>query len=227
MKLREKFGLLALIYIVSLAGNFVLCAWCIFLYYEALRQDFGDQTARAAMISESATDDQINTAPSRPAATERTILGILALNGILGGGLGLLGMVFVQRWVVRPVADLRETTRHIARGDWSFRATPRSGDELGLLACEVNDMTTHLTEMQARLLEQERHSMVSETLRNIVHNIRSPLTGIRWLAEVMAVRLAADPAASRGEERIVAIVDELMARLKSFRERSGDSWPTS
>ncbi|HOB73982.1 MAG TPA: HAMP domain-containing protein [Phycisphaerae bacterium] len=247
MKLKHKFGLLAGIYISALVCNFALCAWCIILYYDVLLRQFGAPTGLIEWVNFDQEDTSLEpelpppagevpavpdvAPPAVPAHVDGTadirrwVIVVLLLNAGLCVGVGLLGPLLVRRWVLRPVADLRKATGQIAAGDWSARIRPRSNDELGLLAGELNDTVAALVRLQEQLNKRERQITTTEALRCVVHNIRSPLTGIRWLAEVIAVRLAHDPQAAARQNRIIAIVDEVIGWLRDLRQEHSQDRP--
>lgn len=242
MKLRHKFGLLASLYISALVCNFALCAWCIILYYGLLLQQFGVPTEPFDWDSNGSGQARVESRPTSASADLPPVLGAapapggepgienwvaaaLLLNAILSVGAGLLGPLLVRRWVLRPVADLRQATYQIAAGNWSERIQPRSTDELGLLAGELNDTVAALARLQEQLNQRERQITTAEALRCVVHNIRSPLTGIRWLAEVIALRLTHDPEATARQNRIIAIVDEIIGWLRDLRQQHGQDQP--
>ncbi len=199
MTLRHKFGSLAFVYLVALTVNMVLCLWGLLVYYNSLLAGFA--------VPDASTEP-----------TEARILQILMLNTLCGLGLALLGLRLAQRWVNRPVADLREAAAQIGRGNWGHRIRVRSRDELGLLAGEVNEMAATVADMQRRLVEQEKRAVATQTVRCVVHNIRSPLTGIRWLAEAIAMRPDAPPPVAQGQARIVEVVDQALGWLQRFRD---------
>jgi signal transduction histidine kinase len=141
------------------------------------------------------------------AVTQRRVMKILIANAISGGLLCLIGLFFVRRWVVGPVAALRIAARHLGVGDFSHRIEPRSKDELGLLAGEVNHMASRIAEMQARLVEQERLAGAAEMVGRLAHNIRNPLAGIRGLAEATGLRHENDLETVECQRRITDTVD--------------------
>jgi len=181
MTLRHKFGSLALIYVVSLIVNVILCAWCILAYHHATLESLsGTQTepdsVEFAVHDESASDGSGEAVPVQEATENREsdILQILLLNALCGLALALLGLRLVKRWVSRPVAALREAAIAIGQGIFAHRVPVASRDELGLLAGEVNHMAATVVTMQDRLIEQERRLVAGQALRCVVHNIRSP-----------------------------------------------------
>lgn len=314
MSLRQKFGALALIYVVSLSANLVTSAWCIVVYfrsaflqyYAAVRQqeefehlrstlrdevralrDTGDTdevTSRYADLNErfvqamshaerltrgetgdhrwrdirSAAERARQAAASRitsleqgaptplaiapfeeldrllteaglrsgrarhekvdaAAVTQQRVMTILVFNAVVGALLCASGLYFVRRWVLRPVADLRKATYEISKGNYAHRIQARSPDELGLLASEVNQMSSTIVEMQRQLVEQERLAAAGEMLGRIVHNIRNPLAGIRGLAEGTACMLPPDSRTYEHQRRIMNTVDRFEKWLRDLQ----------
>jgi two-component system NtrC family sensor kinase len=121
-------------------------------------------------------------------------LGILLL---------LAALYYWTNRIVRPLRDMAEATRVIAQGDLSHKVEVGSRDEIGVLADSFNEMTEHLREANAKLVEwgttlerkvEERtrelrdiqeHLVQSEKLASIgklaagiAHEINNPLGGI-------------------------------------------------
>ncbi len=227
MRLRHKFGLLALLYGVTLAANVTLCAWCLLLYYQSF---LGQASAEARLpiwpgsppdpapgdleAAESADPDMDGSAWLGQA----DVAAILAANGLCGVALGALGLRLGRRWVMSPVANLRRAAEEFGHGHLSHRAAVASRDELGELAATLNAMAASILRMQAELVEQERRKVAAQALRCIVHNIRSPLTGVRWLAEAVTMRPGVDADTLRDQGLIVEAVDGVLSWLQEFRK---------
>lgn len=231
MKLRHKFGLLAFLYVITLAANFALCSWCLLLYYRSFLERRSAEAPSINAVNGEWRDDRHSGSAagianmdgpgpgdSSRSDTEATILRILGGNALCGLGLGFLGLRLARRWVIQPIASLRDAASELGRGNLLYRIRASSRDELGELANDVNDMASSIVAMQAQLVEQERRLVAGQVLRCVVHNIRSPLTGIRWLAEAIGMRDDIDVETARRQGRIVEIVDRVLAWLQRFRE---------
>lgn len=127
---------------------------------------------------------------------------------------GVLAVILVRRWVVRPVESLREAARLIGVGDLSHRLEVSGSDELAELAGEMNHMAGMLDRMQNERVEQERLAAVGEMTRRIVHNLRKPLSGIRALAETTESELPANSELVPVQQRIVRAVDRFEEWLR-------------
>jgi signal transduction histidine kinase len=134
---------------------------------------------------------------------------LVVLAGSLVGTVlaGVLGVVLVRRWVVRPVGYLRSATERLSRGDFTHRVPVEGTDELGKLSAEVNHMASMISTMQEERVDRERLAAVGEMVRRLAHNLRNPLAGIRSLAELTRADLPADSPAHETQSRIVHTVD--------------------
>ena len=149
--------------------------------------------------------------------TQDTVLTILLANAAGGALLCIVGLVFVQKWVTRPVARLRDATKHISEGDFSYRIVTRSRDEIGLLANEVNGMCATIVAIQTRLVEQERLAAAGEMVTSLAHNIRNPLGGLRGLAESTLQRHEDDEQTAECQRRIIETVDRFEKWLRDLQ----------
>jgi two-component system, NtrC family, sensor kinase len=129
----------------------------------------------------------------------RSIALILLLIGLTSVCLTL----FTQKLVNRPVRELLEHTKMLARGELDGSVPSFANDELGELAQSFNSMTfslkkartelegwgktleqmvqerTHeLTQIQAQLIRSEKLASLGEVVAGIAHEINNPLTGI-------------------------------------------------
>ena len=130
---------------------------------------------------------------------------------------GWLAIQLVLRWVLKPVAGLREAAERFARGQLEYRVAVDGNDEIATLASEFNAMAGTISTMQAERIERERLAAFGTATRSIVHNIKSPLSGIRMMAE-----LAGDEAGEGKDklDRIVSTVDRLNTWLKRLLDLS-------
>lgn len=91
---------------------------------------------------------------------------------------GASGTWYVHR-ALRPVRELAEVMKRVEGGDLSQRATTsRTDDELATLARTFNLMIVRID----RLVKT-----MTESLDNVAHDIRTPLTRIRFVAETALV----------------------------------------
>ena len=101
---------------------------------------------------------------------------------VLGAlGVGLLGVSLavadrLARSLVRSTTDLAAVSHRLARGELDARADPRSPNELGVVADALNGLAARIAE----LLREER-----ETVADLSHRVRTPLTALRLDVEAL------------------------------------------
>lgn len=143
----------------------------------------------------------------------RRVMGSLAASVAIAFLTGVLGVQLVRRWVLRQVDELRAATERFARGELDYRVAIQGKGELAELATEFNTMAGTIASMQSERIEQERLAAFGTATGRIVHNIKSPLSGIRMMAELAE----SEPNEGQRHEqlsRIVSTVDRLNIWLK-------------
>ncbi len=114
----------------------------------------------------------------------------------------------LARYLARPFAALRETTRRLGVGDLSARVGGRAvrrRDEIGALARDFDAMAERI---EALVGSQHR------LLRDVSHELRSPLARLRVALELARDRAGAGAADSLDRiEHEAARLDELVGRL--------------
>ncbi len=122
----------------------------------------------------------------------------LLLGGASAGLLiiGVLGAELMTRRIVRPLVDTAATARALSAGDTNARAPTDGPREIGEVGAAVNRLADRIDE----LIAEER-----ETVADLSHRLRTPLTALRLDAETLA-----DPADA---ERVGSHVSELERTL--------------
>lgn len=122
---------------------------------------------------------------------------LLAALGVVLVGVGLLVADRLARTVVRPIAGLAGVSLRLAAGDLSARADPTGPPEVR----EVGAALNHLAGRILDLLQQER-----ETVADLSHRLRTPLTALRLEAEALPDEAQARRITARAEavERAVS-----------------------
>ena len=113
--------------------------------------------------------------------------------------------VFVTRRILRPINEVRRTTRRLASGHYDERVVPPAELELAALATDVNQLAEAL-----ETTERRRVQLVSE----VAHEMRTPLTTIGGYVEGML-----DGVFEPSEQVLTAVSEET--------SRSSDSRPIS
>lgn len=132
----------------------------------------------------------------------------------------------VHRWVLAPVARLREAAERIGGGDFEHRIDVRGRDEIATLSAEVNHMASMIDRMQRERIERERLAAVGEMVRRIVHNLRNPLAGIRTIAELTREEAPEGSDIRDHQDRIVRTIDRFETWLTSLLNVTKPLTPT-
>jgi signal transduction histidine kinase len=125
-------------------------------------------------------------------------LGALTLAGILS--------FLLTRKVLRPLAEMSESTRRIAAGDYTARVLTPANDEVGQVALALNHMAENL-----QRIEHLRKTMILD----VAHELRTPLTNMRGYLEALrdgVVSPSTETFESLHEEtlRLVRLVEDLL-----------------
>lgn len=135
---------------------------------------------------------------------------------VAAGLMAVLGTLLVRRWVSRPIERLRFAAERIAAGDYAHRVPVESGDELGQLAHEVNEMAALVAKTQEQEVERARLASTGALMRRLAHSIRNPLSGIRALAELTMKRVPELERVREDQALIVDTVDRFNSWLKEL-----------
>lgn len=123
---------------------------------------------------------------------------------------GVVISVLMGARIVRATRELGEATERIADGDHSRVAIPASR-ELADLAVRLNEMTRKLD--VARDRERAMDASRRELIAWVSHDLRTPLAGIRAMAEALEDGVAGDPATVARYHRMIRTETERLARL--------------
>lgn len=150
---------------------------------------------------------------------ERWVFGVFLLNSAIGASLCVLGLYFVRRRVVQPVADLEQTATQIRQGDLDPRIQTRYLDEMGVLAWEIVRMAGHVKRLQQELVSRERQAAANEMVEHLEAFMREPLAEINRVAVASVSRNGGHPEVAACQERITATVDRFEQWLQAFRSQ--------
>lgn len=100
--------------------------------------------------------------------------------------LGIVIMNFIASWLTKPIRLLTRATKEMAAGDYSYRASKVSNDELGQLTLDFNQMAEALEKNIDKLEEeiQAREDFVGA----FAHELKTPLTSIIGYADMLRSR---------------------------------------
>ena len=143
---------------------------------------------------------------------ERGGIGIVVLALLISAGISYL----LARAISRPIRRFRESAVAIADGNLDTRVTEHVGkrrDEIGLLAQDFDRMAD---ELQRAWLRQ------TELMRNVSHELRSPLARLRVALE-LARRKADDLPEFDKIDAETGRLDELIGQILEFSRLDADA----
>ena len=141
----------------------------------------------------------------------RVLSVILMLSAF--GVLLLLACYFSGRYfvksIIKPLATITDTTKKIAKNDFSVRIDDKYRDEIGDLANEINNMAAALGASEA---------MKNDFTSSVSHELLTPLTAIRGWSETLSdPNMRSDEMIEKGMKvisaestRLSAMVSELL-----------------
>ncbi|MBN1498014.1 MAG: HAMP domain-containing protein [Spirochaetes bacterium] len=151
------------------------------------------------------------------------------------GGLYLFGVVlfvilisvlvslYLSKNITRPVIELSDATRDFADGKYDISLYRDSEDELGVLFKSFNRMVYEFNRNRRILYQKQRLEAWREMARQVVHEIKNPLTPIQLSAERIRKRYIEEHPDIKniilsGTETIVEEVGVLKNILSEFTE---------
>jgi two-component system nitrogen regulation sensor histidine kinase NtrY len=123
----------------------------------------------------------------------------------------------LSRQLSRPIGELVEWTAMIGRGDPLPTEPPKKGaPEFGVLRDALREMSDELTYARARELEAERLRAFREVARRVAHEMKNPLTPMRFA--VLQLAKTASPAQAESLEVLSVESARLEQLAKEFAE---------
>jgi signal transduction histidine kinase len=149
--------------------------------------------------------------------------GILPLSAIASFAFFILFFFLLSRSAVLYLEKISRALRQISIGRLDVEIPPRSPDELGVLAVNINRMAARLKAS----LEEERNVErgKNELIASVSHDLRTPLTSILGYLELMSREPAARPAELRRYAEVAydksRQLQKLIDRLFEYTKVSG------
>ncbi len=146
---------------------------------------------------------------------------VLLVSGVVGVALLIVGASRVaghlSRQLSRPLDQLVRWTALVQGGQaLPEEPEPRGAPEFRTLRQRMRTMARELAEGRARALEAERAEAFRETARRVAHELKNPLTPIRFAVE--RLRRDATPAQAEVVEVLAAETARLEAMARSFAQ---------
>jgi signal transduction histidine kinase len=123
----------------------------------------------------------------------------------------------LSRNLTRPLSELVGWTAMIGRGEAIPEGPPRKGaPEFVLLRNRMREMATELRLGRVRALEAERATALRDSARQVAHELKNPLTPIRFA--VARLRRDAAPELSETVDVLATETQRLEAMARSFAQ---------
>lgn len=112
----------------------------------------------------------------------RLLAGMAAVFLVAAAAAGVLLNMFLRR-AFRPLEQLSDSAKRIAKGAYGDRVVITGQDEIGSLAEDFNSMAAAVERHAAELEESEKRKDLF--MGNLTHELKTPLTAISGYAETM------------------------------------------
>ena len=175
----------------------------------------GDQlmVARSPFVNQDGTQDEVIlyvTITRTPSGLNRMVLLESAITPVdslketlqvqvttltvVMAAMGVLLALFIARRISRPLADINESAKVLAKGDYAIRFGEHGAREVRELARTLNYAAGELSKVEG---------LRRDLLANVSHDLRTPLTMIKGYSEVMR-----DLPGENTPENVQIIIDE-------------------
>ena len=132
---------------------------------------------------------------------------------VLVGLLCLLIALFTSRRISKPIIEMAEASREMARGRLEHRIVYSGADEIGVLSSSFNSMADELSavihslrrnevslrraydelvQAKERLVQSEKMAAVGELVAGVVHEMRNPLSSVKLNFQILGRALEED-----------------------------------
>lgn len=147
----------------------------------------------------------------------RTLAVLTLVTLLVIGFVGSRVAGHLSRNLSRPLQELVGWTEHIARGDPLPTTPPRRGaPEFEVLRRGMREMAAELEWGRARALEAERAAALRESARQVAHELKNPLTPIRFA--VARLQREAPPELAETVEVLAIESERLETMARSFAQ---------
>jgi len=154
---------------------------------------------------------------------------LLLLLGIIAVLSGSALVFLISHTFTRPLGELVQGVRALARGDFAFPLTTTGGDEVAEVSQAFDRMRGNLLKTQGSLLESERLATIGRMASSISHDLRHSLAAIVANAEFLCeAGLAADQREELYQEVRIAVnqMTDLIDSLLEFSRTRESLRPT-
>ena len=105
--------------------------------------------------------------------------------------IAVLLALWIYRAILRPIGELKRATKEIKEGNLDYELKIKEKDEIGQLCMDFEEMRQRLRDNAEEKLQNDKEN--KELIRNISHDLKTPLTAIKGYAEGIMDGVAASP----------------------------------
>lgn len=125
----------------------------------------------------------------------------------------LLSVLLARRFI-RPLQIMYNVTGQIIKGNYQAKTCIKQNDETGVLAHNIDELSTRLSEAEAE--RKELDQMRQDFISNISHELRTPVTVIKGSLEVL------DEGLVTGQEEMKEYFHQMLADVSQLQRLVND-----
>ncbi len=132
--------------------------------------------------------------------------------GVSLGTFSLIAGIYFTRRITKPVDNLLAATRRISQGDLATPIQSTRRDEFGEIATALDDMRAEIADRRAELEKayddlKQVDSLKDDFLQSVSHELKTPLTAIIGLTQVLQRKLKDKSTESEREDLAIILHD--------------------
>lgn len=105
--------------------------------------------------------------------------------------IAMLLSLWIYRTILRPIGELKKATNEIKEGNLDYELDVGERDEIGSLCMDFEEMRQRLKDNAEEKLRYEQEN--KELIRNISHDLKTPITAIKGYVEGIMDGVASSP----------------------------------
>ena len=105
--------------------------------------------------------------------------------------IAVLLALWIYRAILRPIGELKKATNEIKEGNLEYELKIKEKDEIGQLCLDFEEMRQRLKDNAEEKIQYDREN--KELIRNISHDLKTPITAIKGYAEGIMDGVASSP----------------------------------